>query len=455
MKSASTGAIAMGSLAFLALVTAGNATAADAKPIFDGKTLTGWKQLGGAAEYVVKDGAIVGTTRPDVPNAFLVTEKTFGDFILEFEVRQDVGPTNSGVQFRSLSTPDFENGRVHGYQTDIDPSPRQWSGSIYEEAKRGWFYTGELNPPSKALYKYGEWNRYRVEAIGPRLRVWINGGAVADVIDGATREGFIGLQVHSINKPEEAGRTVSWRNIEVQTKNLKPRPSMGIFIRNNLPNHLHADEQAQGWRLLWDGSTAAGWRSARGTGFPASGWSLANGELAVQPRGGGGDIMTDEEFGAFELQMEFKVSAGANSGIFYLLSSPHDPASGAPLGLEYQILDDERHPDAKQGAEGTRMLASLYDIYPRARLMTNVGIGPKVDVWQHARIVARADGSVEHWLNGVKVLEFQRGSNDYRARVAASKFKSTAGFGEAPKGRILLQDHGDAVSFRSIKIRPL
>jgi hypothetical protein len=442
-------------LAVLALGVATAAMARDAENLFDGKSLKGWKQLGGAADYQVIDGAIVGSSRPGVANSFLVTEKTYGDFILDFDVRQDVGPTNSGVQFRSHSTPDFENGRVHGYQTDIDPSPRQWSGSIYEEAQRGWFYTNDLNPPSKSLYKFGEWNHYRVEAIGPRLRVWINDGAVADVIDEGSKEGFFGLQVHSINSAEEAGRTVSWRKLKVQTVNLKPRPGMGIFIRNTVANDLHADEKAQGWRLLWDGKTANGWRSATGDGFPAQGWSLANGELAVQPRGGGGDIMTDEEFGAFELQMEFKVSAGANSGIFYLLTSPRDPASGAPLGLEYQILDDERHPDAKLGIDGNRTLASLYDIYPRAKLMTNVGIAPKVGVWQHARIVSRADGTVEHWLNGVKVLEFQRGSSDYRAHVAAGKFKNTPGFGEAPKGRILLQDHGDAVAFRSIKVKPL
>ena len=442
-------------LAMLALTNAASAGSKHAESIFDGKTLKGWKQLNGAADYQVVDGAIVGTTKPGVPNSFLVTEKTFGDFVLEFDVRQDVGPANSGVQFRSLSTPEFENGRVHGYQTDIDPSPRQWSGQIYEEAQRGWFSTGETNPASKALYKFGQWNHYRVEAIGPRLRVWINDGAVADVIDDATKEGFIGLQVHSINNPEEAGRTVSWRKLTVQTKNLKPKPPMGIFIRNNIPNDLNAEEKAQGWRLLWDGKTAAGWRGARAEGFPAQGWSMANGELSVLPKGRGGDIMTEEEFGAFELQMDFKVSTAANSGIFYLLTSPHDPASGAPNGLEFQILDDERHPDARIGADGNRTLASLYDVYPRAKLMTNVGIGPRVDAWQHARIVARADGSVEHWLNGVKVLEFQRGSNDYRAHVAASKFKNTPGFGEAPKGRILLQDHGDAVSFRSIKIKPL
>jgi hypothetical protein len=444
----------VGALALLVL--GGTAVAADAggTPIFDGKTLAGWKQLGGAADYKVVDGVIVGSSRPGVPNSFLVTEKDYGDFVLEFDVRQDVGPTNSGVQFRSRSTPEFENGRVHGYQTDIDPSPRQWSGSIYEEAQRGWFYTGELHPPAKALYKFGEWNHYRVEAIGPRLRVWINDNPAADVIDDAHKTGFIGLQVHSINNPEEAGRTTSWKNIVVHTKKPERAPPLGIFIRNNLPNNLDPEEKSQGWRLLWDGRTSKGWRGASGA-FPAKGWSLANGELAVQAKGGGGDIMTDEEFGAFELQMEFKFAAGANSGIFYLLTSPHDPASGAPLGLEYQILDDERHPDGKLGIDGNRTIASLYDVYPRAKLMTNVGIAPKVDVWQHARIVARADGTVEHWLNGVKVLEFKRGSDDYRTRIAASKFKSTSGFGEAPKGRILLQDHGDAVAFRSIKVREL
>jgi hypothetical protein len=444
-------------VALTLLVPGGMVAAADpaGTPIFDGKSLSGWKTLGGGADYRVVDGAIVGSSRPGVPNSFLVTEQDFEDFVFEFDVRQDVGPTNSGVQFRSLSTPDFENGRVHGYQTDIDPSPRQWSGGIYEEAQRGWFYTGEMNPPAKALYKFGEWNHFRIEAIGPRLRVWINDSPAADVIDDVKKKGFFGLQVHSIDKPEEAGRTVSWKDLRVQTKNLKPRPPMGIFIRNNLPNNLDAEEKAQGWRLLWDGKTANGWRGANADKFPDKGWSLAQGELAVAAKGGGGDIMTDEEFGAFELQMEFKVSAGANSGIFYLLTSPHDPASGAPLGLEYQILDDERHPDARLGIDGNRTLASLYDLYPRARLMTNVGIAPKIGAWQHARIIARGDGTVEHWLNGIKVLEFKRGSDDYRTRVAASKFKVTPGFGEAQKGRILLQDHGDPVSFRSIKIRAL
>ena len=439
----------------LAAVTSMAADSRAGTPLFDGRTLKGWKQLGGAADYKVVDGTIVGSSRPGVPNSFLVTEKNYGDFILEFDVRQDVGPTNSGVQFRSLSTPDFQNGRVHGYQADIDPSPRQWSGQIYEEAQRGWFTTGEMNPPSKSLYRFGEWNHYRIEAIGPRIRVWINGGPVADLIDDVTKAGFFGLQVHSINTADEAGRTTAWKNLTVQTTHLKPSAKMNILIRNNIPNNLDPDERAQGWRLLWDGKTPQGWHGANGAAFPAQGWSLANGELAVIPGAGGGDIVTDQEYGAFELQLDFKVSAGTNSGIIYLLTAAHDPASNAPLGLEYQILDDERHPDAKLGVNGDRTLASLYDVLPRATLMTNVGIAPRVNEWQHARIVCRADGTVEHWLNGVKVLEFNRHSDDFKAHVATSKFKNTAGFGAAAKGRILLQDHGDAVAYRSIKIRAL
>jgi hypothetical protein len=169
----------------------------------------------------------------------------------------------------------------------------------------------------------------------------------------------------------------------------------------------------------------------------------------------GSNIVTEEEFDAFELQLEFMTSKGANSGIVYLLTSPYNEVQRSPLGLEFQILDDENHPDAKLGVDGNRTLASLYDIFPRAKLMTNVGVAPKVGAWQHARIVARQDGSVEHWLNGVKVLEFNRLSPEFRAKVATSKFKSIEKFGETPRGRILLQDHGDDVRYRSIKVRKL
>jgi len=207
-------------------------------------------------------------------------------------------------------------------------------------------------------------------------------------------------------------------------------------------------ERKQGWRLLWDGKSSNGWRSAKGGKFPAQGWQMQNGELVVSGKTGG-DISTEETFGAFELQLEFKLTPGANSGIMYYV----DDVGG--ITLEYQLLDDERHPDAKKGVDGNRTLASLYDIQPRNTLMSGLGIAPKIGEWQHARLVSRADGKVEHWLNGVKVLEYTRGSEDFRRRVAASKFKDIPNFGEVPRGRILLQDHGDEVHFRSVKVRTL
>ena len=430
----------------------GVAHAADSpewQSLFDGKSLTGWKQVNGTAPYEAVDGAIVGTTRAGTPNSFLATEKSYGDFVLEFEAKQTVGPTNSGVQFRSHSKPEVMAGRVHGPQMDLDPSEREWTGGLYDEAMSGWWYPGTLNP-QPGLYKFNEWNRVRIEAVGPTMRTWINEVLTAYVIDPAYRDGFIALQVHSIDKPAEEGRKIHWRNLRIK-ENVAPSPAEArIFVRNTLPNDLSEVERKQGWRLLWDGQSAAGWRSAKGDAFPSKGWKMSNGELVVT--GGGGDIVSTESFAAFELQVDFKLTPGANSGIKYYVG---DYGKGDSLGLEYQLLDDERHPDAKQGADGNRTLASLYDIQPRAALMSNLGIAPKVGVWQHARVIARRDGTIEHWLNGVMVLKLNRRSEEFRRQVAASKFKDIARFGELERGRILLQDHGDEVHFRSVKIRAL
>jgi hypothetical protein len=425
--------------------------------LFDGKTLAGWKQLGGAAPYAVVDGAIVGTTIAGTPNSFLATERDFGDFIFECEILQEGGPTNSGVQFRSQSLPTYQNGRVHGYQLEIDPSDRAWSGGIYDEARRGWLYPGTLNPSARSLYQLGRWNHLRIEAIGNSLRTWINGMPVAHVLDGVTPKGFFALQVHSIGRNDEPGKRIHWRNLRVQTTDLAPSPLDPIFARSLLPNEVTAVEKAQGWKPLWDGRTPAGWRGTNGKPFPAAGWTMGGGELAVAAAAApgmraGGDIVTEESFGAFELQFEFRLSPGANSGVKYYLA---ESGTGNALGLEYQLIDDAKHEDAKKGAAGNRRLGSLYDLIPPETVPGSLGIAPKPDVWQHGRIVARADGRVEHWLNGIRVLEYSRGSPLFAALVGRSKFEKNEGFGRAPKGPILLQDHGDAVAFRSLKIRAL
>lgn len=426
-------------------------SAASWEPLFNGRDLTGWKVINGAAPYVVSGGTIVGTTVMGSPNSFLATEKLYGDFIFECEVRQEVGPTNSGIQIRSESRPDYRDGRVHGYQFEIDPSDRAWTGGIYDESRRGWLYPLELNPRARSAYRYGEWNRVRIEAIGSSLRTWVNGVPVAHVVDNMTPRGFIALQVHSINKSEDVGRRILWRNLRIQTKDLRPSPADDLFIRNMIPNQVSAAEQKQGWRLLWDGRTTQGWRSVRGSTFPESGWKIADGELSVLGTKGG-DIVTTAEFSTFEFAWEFKLSKGANSGVKYFVSTLPGAKGPSTVGLEYQLLDDDNHADAKRG-NGTRVLASLYDVIGRGGTLRGAGIVPKVDEWQHGRIVVHADQRVEHWLNGIKVLEYVRGSPEFQQRIAASKFAAMSGFGLAEKGPILLQDHGDLVSFRSLKIR--
>jgi hypothetical protein len=421
------------------------------EPLFNGKDLTGWKLVNGTAPFTVVDGAIVGETVPRSPNSFLATEKIYGDFIFECEVKQDIGPSNSGIMFRALSTPEYKEGRVHSYQMELESGARAWAGGIYDEDRRGWLYPGDLSPASQKAYRYGEWNRVRIEAIGTTLRTWVNGQPVAHVIDAMTPRGFIALQVHSISNAASAGRRIHWRNLRIQTADLKPSPSDANFIRNYVPNTLTKAERRQGWKLLWDGKTTKGWRGAKTKGFPADGWKIENGELVVTGAKTNG-LVTKDEYSAFELQLEFFVGEGGNSGIKYFLAPD---AKGEPVGFEFQLLDDERHPDAKNGVDGNRTTGSLYDLVPRKPLPSGAAIKPEAGKWHHARIVARADGSVEHWLNGIKVVEFNRRTEAFKARIASSKYAAITGFGQAAKGAILLQDHGDEVKFRSIKIRKL
>lgn len=423
--------------------------------LFNGKNLDGWKQLNGKASYEVKDGMIIGTTVSGEPNSFLATQKDYGDFVLELELKVDT-TMNSGIQFRSESKPEYNNGRVHGYQMEVDPSSRAWSGGIYDEARRGWLYTMEYNPKGKTAFQKNGWNNYRIECIGNRIRTWVNNIPTAEVIDDLTPKGFIALQVHSIGKDEQPGKKIKWRNIRIRTGGLTPAAPGGIYIAGFLPNQLSAEEKSNGVSLLWDGKTTNGWRGAYKTGFPEKGWQISDGVLSVQKSGGaesahGGDIVTEEEFGAFELQFDFRLTEGANSGVKYFVTES-EGNKGSAIGLEYQVLDDEKHPDAKMGAGANRTIASLYDLIPSLKPSQAI---KKIGEWNRGMIRVYPDNRIEHYLNGYKVVEYQRGTQMYYALVARSKYAQWKDFGMASKGRILLQDHGDKVEYRSIKLRRL
>ena len=424
--------------------------------LFNGKNLKGWKKLNGTAEYVVNDGIITGISKMNTPNTFLATTKMYSNFILELEFKVD-NRLNSGIQFRSNSLKEYQNGRVHGYQCEIDPSPRAWSAGVYDEARRGWIYPLDLNPAAQKAFRANEWNKVRIEAIDTIIRTWLNGVPCANLLDNTTKSGFIALQVHAIGKAEQEGATVQWKNIRICTTDLekvrKPESEAAPEV-NRIDNFISKTEASQGWKLLWDGKTTEGWRGAKLKTFPDKGWKIENGVLKVLKSGGGesangGDIVTTRKYKNFELSVDFMITKGANSGIKYFVDTELNKGEGSSIGCEFQILDDNNHPDAKLGVKGNRKHGSLYDLIPAPANKPFRG-----GFFNNARIVVK-DNKVEHYLNDTKIVEYERGTQMWQALVNYSKYSVWPGFGEADEGNILLQDHGDEVWFKNIKIKEL
>ncbi|MEM1405538.1 MAG: DUF1080 domain-containing protein [Bacteroidota bacterium] len=435
------------------------------KELFNGKNLSGWNVIHGKADYKVEDGQIVGTSKYGTPNTFLATKKSYKNFILEFEVKLSEG-LNSGVQIRTTTNENYKAGRPFGTQVEIEDSERGWAGGIFDEARKGWRYPLEYNPKAKNAFKKGEWNKYRIVAYENRIVTWVNGMQCANLLEEVVEEGFIGLQVHAIKDKSLAGKEIRWRNVRLAEITAEEFMNIEIVAPevSYLNNTLTEQQVANGWELLWDGKTTNGWRGSKLSAFPVKGWEIADGELSVLASDGGessngGDIVTTEKYENFILEVDFKITEGANSGIKYFVDTELNQGAGSSIGCEFQILDDKKHPDAKKGVAGNRTIGSLYDLITADGIFYNPDLPKKKYVnaignWNRARIEVRGN-MVSHYLNGCKLIEYNRAGQMWKALVAYSKYSKWPAFGERKSGHILLQDHGDRVSFKNIKIKEL
>ena len=226
------------------------------------------------------------------------------------------------------------------------------------------------------------------------------------------------------------------------------------YSQKDKNNMLSRKEKKEGWALMFDGKSTDGWRGYNLPAFPEKGWAVEDGVLHVigsskGEAGGGGDLLYDKKYRNFELSLEWKVSEGGNSGIFYLAREiPGEPVwKSAP---EMQILDNDKHPDAKLGVDGNRMAGALYDLIPG-----NPGAVKPAGEWNQVKIMVYK-GTVVHYVNGKQVLEYHLWTEDWKKMVLNSKFKDYDAFlNTAEEGYIVLQDHGDDVWFRNIKIKEL
>jgi sugar phosphate isomerase/epimerase len=332
--------------------------------LFDGKSLKGWVQKGGTAKYEARDGMIVGSSVPNTKNSFLCTERPYGDFVLELEFKADP-QLNSGIQIRGQSSPDYQEGRVHGYQVEIDPDVkrgRMWTGGLYDEGRRGWLVDLKDNEAARNAFRPEAWNKIRVEARGDSIKTWLNGVPAADLVDSMDLDGFIGLQVHQVGKREESLH-VSWRNLRLQ--------DLGRRV----------------WLPLWDGKTLKGLRPA-GEGM----WAVDGGALVgtIGSASKAGLLFVDRPFEDFTARLVYRLQGG-NGGLYVRAAATDRPAGAT--GLQVDL-------DAAGGTTG------LYDTGGRGWVARADAAGDKkakhpadgfrqVDVSAHgAHVVVHTDGAL-------------------------------------------------------------
>ena len=393
--------------------------------LFNGKDLAHWQNPYDWGKAEVVAGEIHLTTEKS--KWFLSTVKEYSDFIFEVEVKMPEGKCNSGFLFRSHKS----KNKMFGYQAEVDPSGRKWSGGLYDEGRRGWFISPNRDHAASAeakeqsiaafveragdCFKRHDWNKYRIECRGGHIKISVNGVTTTDIHDQEDAKGYIALQHHG-----EKGQIYRFRNIRIM--------------------ELTADDTAvrsssTEWTSLFASDDFSNWTNLNGDAV-TKGWSIKDGVVHRPSRGG--DIITKQHYENFELHFDWKISEAGNSGVKYR-------TKGA-LGLEYQILDDAKHQDGKNP---THRAGSLYEL---AAAPDSKPIHP-VGEWNHARILANGN-TIQHWLNGEKIVDIEVGSDDWNQRFQKSKYSKNKDFPNSA-GPILLQDHNDEVWFKNVQMREL
>lgn len=362
----------------------------------------------------------------------------YSDFVMDFEYQT----SGSGAVVRFLSNSD--KGTAYLFVID-ESAERSWNGGIYDAVNKDWVYPLTYNPSAISASKAGQWNKGRIEVSDGRILTFVNGVQCADLLVSPDAAGAIMLQANP-----DASAPVKFRNVRISKGASLSAASPAVFQVNAVNNTLSSKQASDGWKLLFDGKTSNGWKSVNGGEFPQTGWAIENGMIKVisiqQERKRGGDIMTADKYENYWFSFDFKLTPKANSGVKYFVNP--GTYRDNTIGCEYQVLDDELHPDAKAGRDGNRTLGSLYDMIRCDKSKTFFDKSE----WHTAWI--KVDGNhVEHWLDGTKILEYDRNTQVFNSLVAASKYKDWKDFGNHKSGYITIQDHQDEVAYRNIMIK--
>lgn len=370
--------------------------------LFDGQSLTGWSQVNGEAPYRIVDGVIRGTNVLDSPNSFLATNEAYSDFVLEFESRS-IGDANSGVQFRTERAPGTWSGVV-GYQLDIDPTARRWTGGIYHEGVHVWRHAMARNPDCQAAYQHGEWNSYRIEATGSVIATWVNGAPCAHMVGHHHASGFVALQVHAIGQETQyLGSFTEWRRLRIlnnpDSSDLR-LTQRAASIEGWLENEVSETEIEKGWRLLDFSNESAAFASG-----------------------------SDD----FEFVVDMRLDDEAEGLLEYTFGVPGATCTGL-----YQILNDVT---LGEGRAGSTLMGSYPDKYA-AENLSEPGRPKRAyssERWNRVRILVTED-EVQHWLNSVKVVEYPR-------------CETTAGPSEETHVSLSLTTQNGQIESRNAKVR--